>query len=321
MTLNPRDTLPQSADNIDRDLFPKEEIRPRIYIFFSFDLVGSTEYKNTQKKEWPKVFALFYESIIKEMKDQCPKISVWKYVGDEVLFYKILDTRADLFNSIPNSFEALTSSLKHLKNRFKKTLKPLSIKGTIWCAPVVIGRGEELENLPVKEAPNIALKVVYGKNNSLLDFIGPDIDTGFRISRYAEKGKLVISADFAYLLLESEAPTNVNKDTMLQNLRIVSYEELKGIWKGRYYPVIWYFKAWEKNKEDFADFDYDDRFRSKIINNIFQGQSQDIKVLTKIFRQLRLLKSNKNLLTILKESEKIFENKRIDNQQIPVKSI
>lgn len=313
MTLKARDKFPPFADKIDRDLYPEEKRRPQIYIFFSFDLVSSTEYKNTHKKEWPKVFAQFYESIKREMKTRFPAIKVWKYIGDEVLFYKTLNSKAQLFETIPEAFEVLTSSLKHLDNSFPVIFKPLSIKGTIWCAPVVIVRGEELENLHMNEAPNIALTVVYENNNSLRDFIGPDIDTGFRISRYAGKEKLVISADFAYLLLETEALAGVSKDTLVQNLKIVSYEDLKGIWKDRYYPIIWYFKDWEKIKEYF---DYDDRFKSKIINNIILNQIYPLEELRRIFRQLKFDKDIRNLLEILKESEKAFESK--NNQLVPV---
>lgn len=306
--------LLQTANKIDRDLSPKEERVPQIFIFFSFDLVGSTEFKNTQKKEWPEVFARFYESIIREMKAQSPNIKIWKYIGDEVLFYKKLNTRVDLFSSIPSAFEALTSSLKHLKNIPNETIKPLSIKATVWCAPVVIVRGE-LENSLVKKAQNIALSVVYEENNTLKDFIGPDIDTGFRISRYAEKEKLVVSADFAYLLLESVPPKNVNKNTLLQNLKIVSYEDLKGIWKDRYYPIIWYFKDWEKREEEL---DYDGPFRSKIINNICTEKWQDITVLKKIFSQLELIKDIEKLLALLNESEKSFESENKNNKLVAV---
>ncbi|HLP44478.1 MAG TPA: hypothetical protein VK469_00935 [Candidatus Kapabacteria bacterium] len=254
------------------------------------------------------------------MKEKFSTSLLWKYIGDEVLFYKTLDSRTQLFETIPRTFEVLTSSLKHLSNSFPDIFKPLSIKGTIWSAKVVNVNGEEFENLNMNQARNIALAVSY-ENYVLKDFIGPDIDTGFRISRHAGKGKLVISADFASLLLEAEAPNGVKKDDLVKNLKIVSYEDLKGIWKDRYYPIIWYFKDWEKRNEEF---DYDDRFRSKIINNICLEQTHDICELTKIFRQLGNLKNIDNLLALLMESEKNFENKRIeslDNQLIPVEDL
>ena len=288
-------------------------------MFFSFDLVNSTAYKDEKKIEWLKVFAKFYDIIKKEMKQKFPSIRLWKYIGDEVLFYQALDSRFQLFETIPKAYEVLMSSLKHLTNLYPTIFKPLSIKGTVWCAKVIHAYGEELEDFK-SEAPNIALDVAYENNNSLRDFIGPDIDTGFRISHYAGKEKVVISANFAslLLLLETEVPEEVKKN-LIQNLKIVSYEDLKGIWKNRYYPIIWYFKDLKKIEEDF---DYDDRFRSKIINNICLGQIYDIKKLTKIFNQLGIQKDIDNLLELLKESESILENKKIlsqDNELVPVK--
>ena len=65
------------------------------------------------------------------------------------------------------------------------------------------------------------------------DFLGPDIDTGFRIGKCTQPGMLVVSVEMAELL--SEAPGDVNP--MIG--KIVGWEELKGVWNDKRYPVIW----------------------------------------------------------------------------------
>lgn len=284
----------------DKGLRFEKEQSPRLYIFYSFDLVNSTAYKTKQKEEWPFVFSVFYDALRKEMKQQFRTIEVWKYIGDEVLFFKVINSETELFEVIPGSFRVLTSIMKHLNNTFPGSLESLSLKGTIWCAPVVTPPGEELKDLDVKEskARNFALNFPHENHSTQKDFIGPDIDIGFRISKYSEKEKVVISADFAYLLLEANAPAGFKKNDLIKNLKIVSYEDLKGIWNDRYYPVIWYYEDWENIKETFA---YDERFKSKIVNNVCLGQVEPLEEIRKIFDQLNLLDEKNDLLKILRE--------------------
>lgn len=319
MTQGSRDDIRQVALG-DKDLFFEKPTFPQLYVFFSFDLVNSTIYKNKQKEKWPIVFAQFYQIIREEMKKEFQGIKVWKYIGDEVLFFKMLNSNEELFEIVHGSFKALTFTLEKLKNSFPDIFKPLSLKGTIWEAPVMPVIGEELEKLEMEKTQNIALDVVYENQASLRDFMGPDIDIGFRISKYAEKEKLVISADLAYMLLKAHPPnkeTKKKKNDLLQNLKIVSYEDLKGIWNDRYYPVIWYYKNWGKIKDTF---EYDDRFKSKIINNVCLDQFDDLEELAKIFQQLNLKDEKDSILKILKESEKSAKEKAKEKagKRIPV---
>jgi len=291
---------------------------PQLYVLFSFDLVNSTVYKNKQTKIWPSVFAQFYQVIKGEMKQRFHGIKILKYIGDEIIFFKEIISTGDLFEVIPGASEVLTSTLEQLGDLYNENFKPLSLKGTIWCAPVTVCKGEELKNLKMEGVRNIALDVVYENEVSLRDFMGPDIDIGFRISKYAEKEKLVISADLAYLLLKTNPPKNIMKagEALVQNLRIVSYEDLKGIWDERYYPIIWYYNDWESIEDTF---EYDDRFKHKIINNICLKQAKSLENLTGIFTQLGITDEKNKLLTILEESEVLSKKEKLKKQtKIPV---
>ena len=190
--------------------------------------------------------------------------------------------------------------------------KPLSLKSTIWLAPVMFIEGEELKNLGKIKTKNIAFEVNFENQTSLIDFVGPDIDTGFRISKYAEKGKLVVSAELAYMIFIVDL-----KKELFSNLKIVSYEDLKGIWDDRFYPIIFYYDDWNHIKNSFK---YDDRFKSKIINNICSDNVENLDKLETIFQQLRFCEEINYIMTELESAEKVIEEKAKEKpgKQIPL---
>jgi hypothetical protein len=66
------------------------------------------------------------------------------------------------------------------------------------------------------------------------DYIGTSIDKGFRIaSGLARSKRIAISFDIAYLLVQE----NINE---ARNIYHVGFGELKGIWKQKPYPALWY---------------------------------------------------------------------------------
>src|SRR3546814_5080236 len=65
-----------------------------------------------------------------------------------------------------------------------------------------------------------------------LDFIGPDLDLGFRLSKFARPASLLLSLDLVEMLLAADNRADVV-------LYLVGREELKGVMFGRPYPIIW----------------------------------------------------------------------------------
>ncbi|AFM24068.1 hypothetical protein [Desulfomonile tiedjei] len=65
------------------------------------------------------------------------------------------------------------------------------------------------------------------------DYLGPEIDTGFRVGKHTYPGIMVISLELAHMLGKTD------KD--LQQVRgvIVGWEKLKGVWNNKPYPIIW----------------------------------------------------------------------------------
>ncbi len=79
-------------------------------------------------------------------------------------------------------------------------------------------------------------------------------------------------------------------------MRIVSYQQLKGVWDNRHYPIIWYQNTkWT----DIGDiFLYDEKFNNEIACEVIKSNGQsldDVSKLTKIFLELNKIDEVENL--------------------------
>lgn len=205
-------------------------------LFLSVDMVGSTQFKarftGRGSEGWLETFRAFFTNFPLMLagqlafefleEDATPAVDVWKVMGDEVIFV-----------AQPASAEELTSILRALlrtmkfyeANQFE--MLPLRLKGTAWLADFA-EHNIELD-IPELSASDVAPHI---------DFIGPDLDLGFRISKFARPQSLVLSLDLVeLLLLASNLPSIA--------LYLVGQEELKGVMFGRPYPIIWMHDAEE----------------------------------------------------------------------------
>lgn len=205
------------------------KFEPKLRIFFSVDVIGSTEYKHNLKEDgihqWLPFFENFYrefpiifrakieeeETDIKKQDDFYPEI--WKSLGDEILFV------AELVSHRHASL-LIRSFKRSLEDYNKKIIQSdLSVKGTSWIA-----------GFPVYNAELIFDSDKDSKEPKV-DYIGPSIDIGFRLSKYSVETKMVISVDLAYLLLKD-----------IENKLVLVFEgrhKLKGVGGDRGYPLIY----------------------------------------------------------------------------------
>ena len=205
-------------------------------LFLSVDMVGSTEFKarftGQGSEGWLEIFRSFFTSfplmaagqVAMEFLDDeaTPAIDVWKVMGDEVVFV-----------TTPSSAEELTAMLVALlrtmqlyEDKHFQQL-PLRLKGTAWLADF---DGQNIE---------IEIPELSSKTAAHLDFIGPDIDLGFRISKFARPGSLVISLDVLEVVLSA---ANAERAA----LYLMGKEPLKGVMFGRPYPIVWMLEAGER---------------------------------------------------------------------------
>lgn len=204
-------------------------------LFLSVDMVGSTEFKarftGQGSDGWLGIFQTFFTSFPLMVAgqigfeflddDSTPAIDVWKVMGDEVVFVAT-PTSAEEVTSI---LIALLRTMKLYEERHFQTL-PLRLKGTAWLA------GFDGQNIEI-EIPELS-----SSGGAHLDFIGPDIDLGFRISKFARPGSMVISLDVLELVLGADNASRAS-------LYLMGKEALKGVMFGRPYPIVWMLDAEE----------------------------------------------------------------------------
>jgi hypothetical protein len=65
-----------------------------------------------------------------------------------------------------------------------------------------------------------------------IDYLGPDMDTGFRLGKWTWPSLCVVSVELAQLLGECETTSQIR-------LRHVGWQKMKGVWDDKPYPILW----------------------------------------------------------------------------------
>ena len=94
-----------------------------LVVFFSFDLVNSTKYKNINRTGWPFVIRKFYETVIDCMTKWLDEFNIWKYVGDEVLCYKNITHVDQLRKTILAAKQVVNNTIDTIHRTFPGTKK------------------------------------------------------------------------------------------------------------------------------------------------------------------------------------------------------
>ncbi len=243
-----------------------------VFLFFSFDLAGSTAFKAEHPSLWANVFTSFYSQVLDDLgvedyktpnNDDDDLICVrklWKLIGDEVLIYVQITDRDQLYTQIVNANKILNSlmekiaqkveeesrpvrcSLRHCQAVREVVLSTLGIKAAAWLA--------ECYNHADPNATNIIYHpMTTSYNEKRIDFLGREIDEGFRIAGYAVKNKLILSPLLAWMIWKT-AQTDKDKEKIVaSNFKIISFIAMKGVWRGRKVPLVMFHQAFGELEE------------------------------------------------------------------------
>ncbi len=163
-------------------------------LFFAFDIVNSTAYKDIDYLHWPAVTIKLFESIQGDVIKYIQNAQVWKSIGDELVFVVPINSEEQIFSYIDSVFHILYEKSSSLRRgdffdtvfyedtneneaELAKYLSIISLKAAAWLAVI---------NDDVKTPePFDCFRVSYmlPSNRELIDFIGNDIDAGFRIKQ------------------------------------------------------------------------------------------------------------------------------------------
>ena len=199
----------------------REAFRPRLKLFLSLDIVGSTAYKQpldlskTPAREainWAYTIQSFYRAVekgventwqrLEEMSRELgrvvgPRPRLWKTIGDEVVYWKEMENDCDIWFAVAVWAKVIEIAREDLSN----SGSGLDVKPTLWIAGFPI-RNRVVATQLGEGNPLDAIDQFYTRDDcaNTVDFIGPGIDVGFRLCGLSSPKKMSISVDCAYLM-------------------------------------------------------------------------------------------------------------------------
>ena len=188
---------------------------PSLRLFLSADLAGSTAFKQKRApEEWHQFFGEFYRQLPSLVERQQETFGVtpafWKPIGDEIVFQLALKSLRD----VGQALQAFRAAVFAYRGSILESPGDLDLKCAAWTAGFPVG--------------NMAVQLP----NSQWDYIGPGMDTGFRLVKEASPRRMLLSVELAWLL------THPAQSEALQ-LHLGAPMHLKGVAKGRMYPCLW----------------------------------------------------------------------------------
>jgi len=191
--------------------------RVDVYLFFSFDLVGSSRLKTQifDRFHWVELIQYFYAECRRLIASRgVENAVVWKYLGDEVLFYERIGTAYEVEHSIRAIDRVLTAFMQELGEsaKYSAAAEHLSIRAVAWIAPVLSfaeNVSEKMTELVADLARADLLsgdQLVHDRENQLVEFLGPNVDTGFQLAASARDMRITISPALADFLRGSDRP-------------------------------------------------------------------------------------------------------------------
>ena len=196
-------------------------------LYMSVDIADSTSFKGTahgldDDPLWLEAFETFFKEVPLVLigqiatafatTDYLPNITVWKVIGDEIVFR----AQARSAEEALLITEAFYRTVVIYDARFVERW-PLRLRGCCWAA-----------RFPGR---NIEIKIPEMAGIGYVDYLGPDVDLGFRLMSQADRGQVIVSLNLA------EALASLPDRRGLQ-FHYVDRKILKGIFDGRPYPLI-----------------------------------------------------------------------------------
>ena len=338
----------RDAQQLGSDSMKKEERthKSEVNLFFSFDIVNSTMYKSATGN-WPIIIKSLLERIrAKVSRTECLVSSfLWRVIGDETVFVLRISSQKELYSAIDDIFEVTQGIANSLKSgKFFETIEDqslrdteieilksqntLSIKSAAWIAAINDNLTSPYDNITFNYSTST-------QNTSIKEFLGKDIDAGFRLKEYTQDRRLAISFELACFLSEPQKQ---------HNLHIMDYVKLKGVWNNALYPVIWYYndklaKNYQVEPSDksktipFNDsFRYDEADNNPMVRNYFirnSNQSEDITVIqsdnaelnTKMYTDIKYaldkIKKDRNLTPKIQYIDSLFSDEILLSSDSP----
>ena len=320
-----------AIEKINKNTKDEKKCSRSVELFFSFDIVNSSLYKDTNYLGWQSVLTSLLTDIQKDVTKEIPQAQLWRVLGDEIIFFVTIRDIEEIYSTIDaiygilvmtnvklkneKFFENIDAEFSHKEIEWMKKSNILAVQSAAWLA--IILNGEDSVFSPYD---NIFKKYRINESQQINEFLGQDIDTGFRIKKETQDRRLVVSVELAKILSD--------KTEYLSRLNIITYKILKGVWQNRLYPIIWYHDSKVSGVTFEDSFYYDETTYSQLSKEYFLNRERDDgdltsymfldahKALEKIIKDQKLGGKLKQIHQVISETEndvRVVENE-FDNR-------
>ena len=211
----------------------EEWMRPRLMLFLSADVENSTRLKQSpqQGRIWLPPIIDFIHRFPTRYQAEREKFAIdhhysipervvpWKLLGDEIIFAIEISQESQVGQEIVTFLSALRSWNSPTDGPETQS-RGVVVKGTAWLA-----------GFPVA---NTLIPVPSVSGELIRDYLGPSMDAGFRLTKWAASRRLIVSPELAWWLLQHTA-----RSLELPKLHFQGCAELKGLAEHTGYPQLW----------------------------------------------------------------------------------
>jgi hypothetical protein len=247
-------------------------------LFFSLDLVNATRFKygksprfteSSDPDAWPSIFIEFFNlatetfwnnasALIGAKTPKFNAINLWKTLGDEILFYSEQTSALQPYWQIRAFYQTIANLNDDWESEYGYQL---GVKGTAWSAGFPIRNKrvflDSSSRPAVYEGNEDTLTYRTGvdpSSNSTAEFMGLELDQGFRLSQYSYPGRLLCSPDACYLAAKAFQQEEANRTSFAESRRLIAtnvaeqpefrvflvgWRRLKGVLGESPIPVLW----------------------------------------------------------------------------------
>lgn len=141
--------------------------------------------------------------------------------GDELIYCIDVRNRKEVYDNLLAFFK----TLRFFDKQYFKKGSYIRLQGSAWTA-----------GFPIRNRIMTPITSASEKCKNTEDYMGPEIDIGFRIGKYTFAGIIVVSLELAYILLDTKFTLQTT-----ERIRVIDtgWEVLKGVWEGKRYPIFW----------------------------------------------------------------------------------
>jgi hypothetical protein len=180
----------------------------------------------------------------------------WKSAGDELIYSKVVTDHREALACLYTWIDAINRYREGFRNKYPE----LDLKSAAWLAGFPVHNAEVFFRASVSDAASAKddddsiysnlslLKQYYStepteQGRPIRDYIGPAMDTGFRLATLATPRKLVVAVDLALMLARAREAQGLEYPKMteyeLMEFHYDGRQQLKGVLGGRPYPIFW----------------------------------------------------------------------------------